>query len=262
MDTYEKISLECKTDTPKGKDGQNLNHFFSSSDFDPYSEGEFLGDSFEGREKAKWSISWSDLMMTMFVMFTILYVYQAGNRKLIFGTGPGENEISESGSGRMVGMNVSQSPSEIYNQTRQAVMDEFGANRASVDMIPNKVVRISIAGDILFDIGNADLKPRVLERLLQVAVVLKENRYFINVVGHTDSTPSHSRKYPTNWELSAARATKTARFLIENAGIPAKRVFISAHSRHQPIRPNTSVFNKQLNRRVEILLMKNKPYSF
>jgi chemotaxis protein MotB len=215
-------------------------------------------DGFEKKER--WSVSWSDLMMTMFVLFTALYVYQVGNRELQFGSGPGVNEISENGAQEVLDTTILKSPSDIYDHARQAVMDEFTSASVDVDMVAGNAVRISIAGDLLFDTGQADLLPLAKERLLQVAALLQDNTYIINVVGHTDSMPNHSKKFPTNWELSSARATETVRFLIETAGIGADRFFISAHAWHQPVRPNTSTFNRRMNRRVEIILMKERPF--
>jgi chemotaxis protein MotB len=66
--------------------------------------------------------------------------------------------------------------------------------------------------------------------------------------------------FPTNWELSTARACRVARHLIEEEGIPEERFFISGHSWHQPVAPNTNAYNRSLNRRVEIILMKEMPF--
>ena len=208
------------------------------------------------RKSGGWSVSWADLMMTMFVLFTVLYVYQAGNRNLRLGQGPGGSELGDNGGGQVVNMTLENSPSDLYDRTRQAVMDEFTSGTVSVDMVEDKAVRITIAGDILFDPGRALLKPSARERLMQIAAVIQTSSYAVNVVGHTDSMPNHSEQYPTNWELSAARAVGTARFLIENAGVDPKRVYISAHAWHQPVRSNATRADRRLNRRVEIILEK------
>lgn len=232
--------------------------FFMSPEFDPY-KTDLMSEGYV-QKRDRWSVSWSDLMMTMFILFAVLYVYQAGNRRLILGDGIGAHDISQSGAGRVANLNALHNPTDIYDRAKQAFLDEFVDNSVGVDMVADNAVRISIAGDILFDTGRADLLPQARERLLQIASILRENTYIINVSGHTDSMPNYSDEYPTNWELSAARATRTARFLIETAGIPEARFFVSAHSWHQPIRSNDSAVNRRLNRRVEIILMKERPY--
>ena len=91
--------------------------------------------------------------------------------------------------------------------------------------------------------------------------ILKENSFVINVIGHTDSTPTHSMLYPTNWELSTARACRVARYLITEAGVPKDRFFVSGHASLLPLMPNSTAANRSLNRRVEIILMKDRPYA-
>ena len=224
----------------------------------------FSADLFEWPEADKaerWSISWADLMMTMFILFVVLYVYQAGNRKLKFGQGPGNNYLSEEGTDRVVDMNIHRQPSDIYDQTKAAFRDELVDSSTSVELIPDKAVRIVMAGDLMFDLGRADLKPQARWRLRQLARLLKQNSYVINVIGYTDDLPNHSRQYPTNWELSTARACAVARFLIENQGMDENRFFVSGYSWHRPIVPNTNAYNRSLNRRVEIVLMKKMPYA-
>lgn len=252
-----------KTDTRQDRPAEFTRHspasIFTRHDYDPFGIDPLSFPN--GRKKEKWSISWSDLMMTMFILFVVLYVYQAGNRELEFGSGPGKATISDTGSGGIVDTDTRQRPSDIYNYTRKAVEDEFVDDTASVDMIEDRAVRIALAGDLFFDVGEAELKQEAVERLRQVAGILRENSYAINVVGHTDSMPNHSASYPTNWELSTARACRAARFLIEEAGVSADRLFVSGHSMHQPIAPNTNASNRKLNRRVEIILIKERPFA-
>ena len=78
----------------------------------------------------------------------------------------------------------------------------------------------------------------------------------INVVGHTDSVPMHSALYATNWELSLARASRVARFLIEDTGMPALQFVVSGFGHYRPVQPNTTEENRTKNRRVEIILSK------
>jgi chemotaxis protein MotB len=80
------------------------------------------------------------------------------------------------------------------------------------------------------------------------------------VIGHTDSLPNHSELYATNWELSTARACRVARYLIKDFGLREDRFFVSGHASLQPLMPNDTAYNRSLNRRVEIILMKERPY--
>jgi chemotaxis protein MotB len=77
------------------------------------------------------------------------------------------------------------------------------------------------------------------------------------VSGHTDDTPIHNEVFPSNWELSAARAINVAKILI-GSGVEPGRVATQAFSEYRPLYENTSPGNKQANRRVEITLIKDK----
>jgi len=213
------------------------------------------------QKSSQWMITWSDLMMTMFIFFAVMYVYQAGDRELKFGPGPGKNHLSEQGAGQVLNINSQGRSLDIYDQTKQAMQEVMAGEKPGVDLIKDGTVRIVLAGDLFFDPGKADLKPGAKYQLNQIARVLNENELAINVVGHTDDTPSYSEKFPTNWELSSKRAVMVARYLIEENLVDENRIFISAHSFHQPVRPNDTAYDRSLNRRVEIILMKQKPYA-
>jgi len=209
----------------------------------------------------RWSVSWADLMMTMFIFFAVMYIYQTGNRELLFGKGPGKNFLSDSGSQTVVNIGVDQNPSQVYDQAKQAISEVMLAGQDSVELMKEGAVRIVLAGDLLFDPGKADLKIGAQYQLNQLARVLNENDFAINVVGHSDDAPTRSEEFPTNWELSSKRAVMVARYLTEVTKVDETRVFISSHSFFQPVRDNDTAYNRSLNRRVEIVLVKQKPYS-
>jgi chemotaxis protein MotB len=76
----------------------------------------------------------------------------------------------------------------------------------------------------------------------------------IRLVGHTSSVPSSNPLYPTNWELSLARATSVAKYLI-NAGIAPERLIICGQGEYAPVFPNDTVEHQELNARVEIIII-------
>ena len=189
-----------------------------------------------------------------------MYIYQTGNRELLFGEGPGQNYLSDSGSQKVVNIGVNPNPSKVYDQTKQAISEVMVTHPDSVELMKNGAVRIVLAGDLLFDPGKVDLKMGARYQLNQIARVLNENDLAINVIGHTDDAPTRSEQYPTNWELSSKRAIMVARYLTEVAKVDEKRIFVSAHAFHQSVRSNDTSYNRALNRRVEIVLIKQKPY--
>ena len=117
------------------------------------------------------------------------------------------------------------------------------------------VIRMLTDG-VLFDSGQAKIKPRSVPVIEKIAGVLQvDEEHPINVEGHTDNVPIHSSQYPTNWELSTARAASVVRLLIsENA--PADRLGAVGYAQLHPLEPNTTDKGRSRNRRVEIVLLR------
>jgi chemotaxis protein MotB len=112
---------------------------------------------------------------------------------------------------------------------------------------------------ILFPSGEAEITPAGLEILDRVGKVLKNTEgKIIRVEGHTDNVPIHpnlQKKFPTNWELSTARATNVVRFLQEKVGIKGTRLQVIGMSEYSPVADNKTPEGRSQNRRIEITLL-------
>ena len=119
-------------------------------------------------------------------------------------------------------------------------------------------IKVDLVDKVLFDSGQAELSPRGVEVLSRIAGVLsKIDDKQIQVAGHTDDAQivnELKQTFPTNWELSAARAVNVVRFLAEKGGVPAKRLVAAGHGQFQPVASNSSPQGRAQNRRIEILL--------
>lgn len=112
-----------------------------------------------------------------------------------------------------------------------------------------------------FESGTAELSQKSKETLATIANIIKQkfSIHYIEVEGHTDSNPiSNKSKYPSNWELSGARASSVVRFLIHNAGFNSKLFSAIGYADTVPIVSNSTPENRAKNRRVEIVILKNK----
>ncbi len=118
---------------------------------------------------------------------------------------------------------------------------------------------IRLSGSFLFDSGRAELKPNALWQLDVIAEELRLMGNDIRVEGHTDNVPVDSPRYPTNWELSVARAIAVTRYLTEDGRIASARIGAAGYGEYRPIAPNDSPRNRSLNRRVEIRVLASKP---
>ena len=114
---------------------------------------------------------------------------------------------------------------------------------------------IRFSDEVLFRKGSAKLRPEAFDILRSVGIkLLEKNPKSIEVEGHTDSTPIRSRQFPSNWELSSARATSVVKFLISIVNIDPSKLQATGHGEFKPIAPNNTRSNMAKNRRVEVVV--------
>jgi len=211
-----------------------------------------------------WSVVWSDLMMTMFILFAVLYIYQSAHREVLFEKVPFPDvstggRINDRGPVEPFSESADNRLARIYDLSRQAVDADSIRDIARVDLAPDKTVRIILTGDLLFDSGRAEMKDSALQALKQIIPLVAQTPYMINVVGHTDDLPIQTPEFPSNWELSLVRASRVARFLMQETHLDENRFYVSGHASTQPVAANDTPEHRAANRRVEIILTKEKP---
>ena len=107
----------------------------------------------------------------------------------------------------------------------------------------------------LFGAGAADISPQALPLLRKIGAIVAETAYEVRVEGHTDDIPIKTNRYPSNWELSTARAVNVLRYLIDAYRIPSERLSAAGFGEFQPVAANDSSMNRARNRRVEIVFL-------
>ena len=116
-------------------------------------------------------------------------------------------------------------------------------------------VVIRFSDEVLFAKGSARLRPECFDVLTSVGIkILEKKPKSIQVEGHTDSTPIRSRMFPSNWELSSARATSVVKFFISRIKMDPGLLQATGHGEFKPIAPNNSLANMSKNRRVEVIV--------
>lgn len=115
-------------------------------------------------------------------------------------------------------------------------------------------VALDIKERILFDSGKADLKPEAMQVLDKLAGLLSQLPNTIKVEGHTDNRPINTPEFPSNWELSAARAIRVVRYFIERHRMDPARFTAVGYGEYRPLVPNDSPEHMAQNRRVVILI--------
>ena len=118
---------------------------------------------------------------------------------------------------------------------------------------------ITLANDLLFNPGQAELSPQAREAINKVAELVRYGDQVVSVEGHTDNLkPGGGKGFSDNWDLSLARALAVMDQLIKVGGLRESRMRVAALGDTRPIAPNDTPQNRALNRRTEIVLLKNE----
>ena len=142
-------------------------------------------------------------------------------------------------------------------QELEQVILESGLDREVEIQLQDNGVMFRIQAPFLFGSGLAVLRDEPRNVLEELSVLFKKFPYLIRIEGHTDSIPINSARYPSNWELSSARAVTVARYF-QGLGLPPERIAATGYGEYHPIGDNSKAQGREKNRRVEIFLQLDK----
>jgi len=145
---------------------------------------------------------------------------------------------------------------EIYARFVSELQKMIDGGQLTVSIEKGRIV-INLPENVLFKTGHSNVNPEGQEALKQITTVLKEfsDRSF-QVEGHTDNVPIKSARYPSNWELSTARAMSVVHLMIEE-GVDPKNISAAGFGEFQPRADNETKEGRALNRRIEIIMLPN-----
>lgn len=211
-----------------------------------------------------WMTTFSDLMSLLLTFFILLFSMSsvspekfssaASSIQSVFSGSSGGSTILD---GSDVLENIAQQYIEnkdIYDTVSDYLESQELGSDVSVSM-DSKGVFVEMKEAILFEPGSADLKDEGIEVLNKLKGLINEFRNDLVIEGHTDDVPSKSGRFPTNWELSTARAVSVVRYMAEVEGIDPTRLSAIGYGEYRPMVPNNSSENRAINRRVNILII-------
>ena len=227
----------------------------------------------EDEEQAGWIVTYADLMTLLLVFFVLLYSISSLNFE----------KFKEAMASIQVSLGETAPPvriTELAKDSKQAFsledltglrsrtflmlkdIKEFieyrGMTRNIEAYMDHGKLVVRITGTILFNSGAAELNIEGAPLLDGIAEILaKFSEFKVNIKGHTDNVPIETDRFPSNWELSAIRATTVLRHLVLK-GISPKRLTATGYAQLIPLVPNDSVENRATNRRVEFVLEKEE----
>lgn len=240
-----------------------------------------------GVSHERWLVSYADFITLLFAFFVVLYAFAKADQKKqqqlsvaidtafqSLGLLPDSLRLSTEG------MKATFSGADSQFVPKESVMSEDVHSPAKVKAdldhmrreleksLSGQIAQHSISIQIdqeglvislreagFFSSGSADPRPETLETLRKVAASLNRSPYDVRVEGHTDNLPIHSADFDSNWELSAARATRIARLFLGMRAIAPSRLSAAGYAEFHPMASNDTAEGRAENRRVDLVVM-------
>jgi len=143
---------------------------------------------------------------------------------------------------------------QIYAELEELRELQKKENDITVAYSPQGLV-MRLSDRALFAAGVGAIAPQAIPLLKKVGDIIARTRFEVRIEGHTDDLPIKTVQFPSNWELSTARAVNVLRYFIETGGISSQRLSAVGFGEFQPMVPNDSAEHRAQNRRVEIIFL-------
>ncbi|MFT4107245.1 MAG: flagellar motor protein MotB [Lacrimispora sp.] len=137
-------------------------------------------------------------------------------------------------------------------------LHEQGMDQSVSTVIDMRGLVIRLNNAILFDSGSAEIKPQSEDTLLHVAGLLNTVDNYIRIEGHTDNVPIRRSTYPSNWELSTARAVSVVKLLIDKCNFSPDKLIAVGYGEFKPIADNDTDKGRAQNRRIDVIVLSTK----
>jgi chemotaxis protein MotB len=227
----------------------------------------------------RWLISYADFITLLFAFFVVMYAISSVNegKYRVFSSSlntafsrtplPADADLQSLDQDSVLKSLLDKRNARLAKQQQkqqeylQSLVDNLNrvlaplVNKGQVSVIQSgRGIVLDLNVKALFHEGDATLQDNAARTLSEVAAVLKPGNLAIEVEGHTDNVPINTTLYPSNWELSSARASSVVRLFIRQ-GVDSKRLTAAGVADNQPLVPNDSPENRAKNRRVTVTIL-------
>ena len=216
----------------------------------------------------EWIVTFADLMSLLLTFFVLLLSFSstqmakfeavAGSLKNALGM-RSELDLSDQAERRelierLENQRSEQGPATApdLEQELSKLLTELGGHGRGIAALTGEGIVLNISGDLMFASGEATLSPEAIQVLDRISNYVLQSDRPLDVVGHTDNVPISTPLFPSNWELSAARAGSAVRYLVDR-GVDAQRMRAIGRASTRPVDSNSSAEGRSLNRRVEFI---------
>ncbi len=226
----------------------------------------------------RWLVSYADFITLLFAFFVVLYAFARADQKKqvqvaqaidtafhAMGAFPGRAAAPPAAASTpplsvaavqqfLLSAQVRDDLDRIQHDLALALAPEISQHTVALEMGRDGLV-ISLREAGFFDSGSAIPKPAALPALRRIARRLGPTPYDLRIEGHTDDVPIHNPAFDSNWELSAARATRIARLILEMKTIAPDRISAAGYAQYHPVAGNDTAEGRARNRRVDLVVL-------
>jgi chemotaxis protein MotB len=226
----------------------------------------------DGPGSPAWMTTFGDMMTLLLVFFVLLYSFSSMDVEKFQGfISALQNQLGVLSGGQTItedanidagnlGQDYAQAPENIQQIMRE--LDNYIDRNNLSDRVDvenkRKGLVISLTGEILYELGRANIREQGREVLAMISDILIDIPNDIMIEGHTDDLPIRTDEFPSNWELSTARAVNVIKFLIEESDFDPARLSAAGYSEYRPVTDNDTVAGRAENRRVEIVVLNSQ----
>lgn len=219
-----------------------------------------------------WLLPYSDLMTLLLAVFIVLFAVSqvdAEKAQQMSDEFSGQMMTESYSTAKMSGQGNAEAESTGGGKSELEQMEELKAEldaklqtehmSASVTTsIDSRGLVISFSNTILFEPGSAEIKKENEGTLLEIADMITVMDNIIRIEGHTDNVPMNSDLYPSNWELSTARAVNVVRLITGHSNASPERLIAVGYGEYRPIADNSTEEGRAKNRRIDIIVLSDK----
>ena len=213
----------------------------------------------------RWLLTYADMITLMLALFIILFAMSTISESKVqrfarevtagFDNVWSVNQPPNGGTNGQEMMDSSSTVPAIEKDLQQYVAQNHLEKSVQVRLDRRGLVITLLSDKSYYNSGSADLRPQTMAILDAVSKFLKKNENLIRVEGNTDNVPIATAAFPTNWELSTARAVNVVRYLHERDAIESTRLSAAGYGEFHPRTSNATDESRQQNRRVDIVLL-------
>ena len=234
------------------------------------------GEMHEEHTDESWLIPYADLLTLLLALFISLYAssnvdqekYNAmavAYHNVIIdnpvGMGPTRTTVDKSGPEDTDGEDALISEDDALAELKKELdkmLSEQNLNPQVSTTIDDRGLVITMSDAVLFDPGSAEIKGQYREVMVRIGATINKLNNFIRVEGHTDTVSVGHGIYPSNWELSGARASSVVQLFTGEAGISPTKLMTAGLGEFRPIADNDTVEGRSKNRRVDVILLSSR----